>query len=94
MAPCEGTPRGGNSMSELSWEQALSQLADSDPKHRMAALEAFAVLGSAEAIPLLVNCFKQDPDAEVRRRAAEVSRQLADPRRLDNPRDPYGQFRI
>lgn len=79
--------------SNQAWQQACAGLGAAEPGQRMAALDAFEALGSREAIPLLVDCLKHDPDEGVRRRAAEVSRRLADPAR-DNPRDPYGQFRI
>lgn len=77
-----------------SLESAHRDLSDPDSQVRLRAIGVLQTLGSAEAIPWLVDLLKHDPEASVRERAAEASRWLADPARLDNPRDPYGQFRI
>lgn len=71
-------------------EQALKALQDSDPAARLEAIAQLRALGGLEAIPQLVDCFKHDPDPEVRTRAAEASRWLTEQR--SNPRDPYGVF--
>ncbi len=78
----------------LNLESAHQALLDPDSTVRLKAIESLQTLGSPEAIPWLVEVLKHDPEASVRERAAAASRWLSDPQRLDNPRDPYGQFRI
>jgi len=73
--------------------QALSALNDPDPQQRLRALEALSALADPEALPEVVTCMQRDPEPRVQKTAAALARHLS-AQLQDNPRDPFGQFRI
>ncbi len=74
-------------------EQALAALEEADPEQRLQALNDLADLADSSILPTLVSCMQRDPDPVVQARAADLARFLS-AQVTNNPRDPYGQFRI
>ena len=74
-------------------KQALCALEDPDADLRLQALAVLSELADPEALPEVVTCMQRDPDSRIQAAAAELARHLS-AQLQDNPRDPFGQFRI
>lgn len=74
-----------------SWQ---TELHSPDSIRRRQGLHMIREAALTAALPEVVEILMRDPDPHLREEAAELARWLADPTRLNHPRDPYGQFRI